>query len=356
VRNYFISGKVTATGPNAVSSGFTITLSGTVGGRTVSSTTTTVSDGSYTITGLANGIYKLTAKKIGYDVTSLNPLSVAVSGSNVSGADFTAVTKSISGKVTATGPSATSSGFTITLGGTVGGKPVKSTATTASDGSYTITVLANGTYSLTAKKAGYDVTSANPLRVAVSGSNVSGADFTALTKSISGKVTATGPSATSSGFTITLAGTVGGRPVKSTATTASDGSYTITVLANGTYSLTATKAGYDVTSANPLSVAVSGSNVSGADFTALTKSISGNVRTSGGSPISGVKVTLTGTVNGSTVNKSTYTLPDGTYSITTLGNGTYTLTPSKTGNTFSPASMSATISGANLINQNFIAN
>ena len=145
VRNYFISGKVTATGPSAASSGFTITLSGTVGGRPVSGTATTLSDGSYTITGLANGIYTLTATKIGYDVTSTNPLSVTVSGSNVSGADFAALTKSISGKVTATGPSAASSGFTITLSGTVGGRPVSGTATTLSDGSYTINVLANGT-------------------------------------------------------------------------------------------------------------------------------------------------------------------------------------------------------------------
>ena len=104
-------------------------------------------------------------------------------------------------------------------------------------------------------------------------------------------------------------------------------------------------------------MAVSGSNVSGADFAAVTKSVSGAVRTSGGAPVSGVTITLIGTVNGSTVSKTAYTLPDGTYTITTLGNGTYTLTPGKTGkDSFSPAGLSATVSGANLTSQNFIVN
>jgi hypothetical protein len=43
------------------------------------------------------------------------------------------------------------------------------------------------------------------------------------------------------------------------------------------------------------------------------------------------------------------------YTITGLANGTYTVTPSKSGCSFSPTSLSVTISGANVTGNNFIA-
>ncbi len=74
-------------------------------------------------------------------------------------------------------------------------------------------------------------------------------------------------------------------------------------------------------------------------------SISGTITTSAGAGISGVTVsngTITATTNSS-----------GAYTLTGLANATYTLTPSLTGYTFSPASRSVTVNGANVTGVNF---
>ncbi len=77
----------------------------------------------------------------------------------------------------------------------------------------------------------------------------------------------------------------------------------------------------------------------------VTYLISGTVTTSAGAGIGGVTIG-TGSVS-ATTNAS------GAYTLTGLGNGTYTLTPSLGGYTFSPASRSVTVNGANVTGQNF---
>lgn len=78
-----------------------------------------------------------------------------------------------------------------------------------------------------------------------------------------------------------------------------------------------------------------------------TYSISGTVKTSGGSPISGVQMSLSG---GASVATGT----DGSYSFTSLSSGNYTVTPTKSNYNFSPSSTSVTISGVNNGNVNFV--
>jgi len=75
--------------------------------------------------------------------------------------------------------------------------------------------------------------------------------------------------------------------------------------------------------------------------------ISGTV-TSGGNPLLGAMISLTGT-------RSTSTTTDGSgyYSFSNLPNGSYTVTPSATGSTFIPPSASVTISGNNPSGINF---
>ena len=63
---------------------------------------------------------------------------------------------------------------------------------------------------------------------------------------------------------------------------------------------------------------------------------------------SGVTMTLTGASSASTTTAS-----DGTYAFAGLRSGSYTITPSMTGYTFSPTSISATISSSNLPGENF---
>ncbi|MBX3714272.1 MAG: S8 family serine peptidase, partial [Lysobacter sp.] len=76
-----------------------------------------------------------------------------------------------------------------------------------------------------------------------------------------------------------------------------------------------------------------------------TYSVSGTITTSAGTGISGVTVS-NGTVS-ATTNSS------GAYMLTGLANATYTLTPSLSGYTFSPASRSVTVNGANVTGINF---
>jgi serine protease len=76
-----------------------------------------------------------------------------------------------------------------------------------------------------------------------------------------------------------------------------------------------------------------------------TYTVSGTVTTSTGAALSGVTVSAGGV--------SATTSSTGAYTLSGLANNTYTLTPSLSGYTFTPASRSVTVSGANVTGQNF---
>jgi hypothetical protein len=171
--------------------------------------------------------------------------------------------------------------------------------------------------------------------------------FAQATYSISGTITFApanggGPA---SGVTVIL---TSGSLTRVTSTDA-NGSYIFSGLPNGNYTITPNRSGYAFTPTN-LTVNVSGSDVTGQNFTATLLnifSISGTI-TSGGTPIEGVAVTLTGPVN-ATVS----TNPFGVYIFNNLPNGTYTITPSDPNYNFSPLNRTVTINGANVIGQVF---
>jgi hypothetical protein len=79
---------------------------------------------------------------------------------------------------------------------------------------------------------------------------------------------------------------------------------------------------------------------------ATTFSVSGSV-TASGQPLAGV------TVSDGTRTATTNTA--GAYTLTGVPNGTYTLTPRRDGFTFTPATLSVTVNGANLSGRNFVA-
>lgn len=163
--------------------------------------------------------------------------------------------------------------------------------------------------------------------------------------SISGIVTDNNGSALA-GVTVSLTGAA-----SASTTTNSNGIFVFAGLSNGSYMITPTKAGYTFSPANK-NVAISGGNVMDQDFSASLAaiySISGTV-TSGGSGLSDVTMTLSGTSSGTTMTNSS-----GNYAFNDLTNGDYTVTPSKTGYQFTPANIAATITGADLTGQNFTA-
>ncbi len=163
------------------------------------------------------------------------------------------------------------------------------------------------------------------------------------TYSISGTIS---PTAGGSGATVTLSGAA-----SATVTANSSGVYSFAGLANGTYAITPSKAGY-IFSPTSQNATVNGANVTGINFTATaqtnTFSISGTITPITGG--SGATVMLSGPAAATTTTDSL-----GNYSFSGLANGTYTVTPSNTGFTFSPANQSVAVNGANQTGVNFTA-
>ena len=261
-------------------------------------------------------------------------------GQNGSPQTSQAQTFSISGTIS---PTVGGSGATVTLSGAAA-----ATATADSTGAFSFTGLANGTYTVAPSHAGYTFSPASQ-NATVNGANVTSVNFTAkaqtgATYSISGTIS---PIAGGSGATVTLSGATTG-----TATTNSSGVYTFSGLANGTYAVTPSRAGYTF-SPSSQAATVNGANVTGLNFTAnaqtgSTFSISGTI-----SPVtggSGATVKLTGGASATVTANTT-----GVYTFTGLANGAYTVTPTHSGFTFSPASQNTTIIGANITGLNFTA-
>lgn len=157
------------------------------------------------------------------------------------------------------------------------------------------------------------------------------------------------------GVTVTVSGTAG-----STTSTNASGIFTFSGLANGSYIVTPSLAGYTFTPPS-ISVTVDNASVTDINFTAAsalavqTYSIAGTVTKPGirgtRAPMPGVTVTLSGAANAQTTTNAS-----GSYTFTGLPSGAYTVTPSMTGFTFTPAFRNVNISGANQTGQNFTKN
>ncbi len=231
------------------------------------------------------------------------------------------------------------SGVAVTLTGTH-----TDSATTDAGGNYAFANLrCEGSYTVSAAKAGYNFnppsTTYAPLAQDQTATNFNAA----VVYSITGRVTVGG--AGFSGVTVILSGTQAG-----STTTDTSGNYSFSGLAaSGDYTVTPSQTGYTYSPPNRTYNSLS-ANQTGADFTAtrITYTISGQI-TLGGSGMSGVTVTLTGTQGGSTTTDS-----GGNYSFAGLGaGGNYTITPSRSGYTFSPASLNYTNLSSNQTGANF---
>lgn len=238
---------------------------------------------------------------------------------------------SISGNIT---PAATAAGATMTL--SQNGSTIAS-ATVDSTGTYVFNGLQNGTYSLTPTKANVIFSPASEA-VTISGGSVTAPAIaaTAQTWNISGAITPA-----SSGINIALSG-----PASAKTSTDASGSYIFSGLTNGSYTVTPNQTGL-IFSPSSQNVVINGGSIGSVNFSsssAPTWSISGGTNP----PISGALITLSGSTSSSTVTAS-----DGTYAFPGLADGTYTITPSDSGVLFSPASLSVTVSGANVGGQNF---
>src|SRR5207245_2879830 len=135
----------------------------------------------------------------------------------------------------------------------------------------------------------------------------------------------------------------------SSATTTADasGNYSFAGKANGSYTVTPTKAGFTFSpAAQP--VTVNGADATAVNFTSAavpTFSISGTITGAGGNAAT---VALSGTSSATTTADAS-----GNYSFAGKANGSYTVTPTKAGFTFSPAAQPVTVNGADATAVNF---
>ena len=131
------------------------------------------------------------------------------------------------------------------------------------------------------------------------------------------------------------------------AVTDNTGSYTLSAVPVGNYTLTPTKSGYSFTPTTS-NLIVAG-NLSGQNFTGtlITYSVSGRIVDSSSNALVGVTVT-DGT-------RTALTDASGIYTLTGVLPGSYTLTPTKSGYSFTPATLSATVVAGNLPGQDFTA-
>jgi Bacterial Ig domain len=164
---FSISGTVS---PTAGGNGATIVLNGAA-----SATTLVSSSGAYSFTGLANGIYAVSASRAGYAFSpAVQPATI--NGANITGLNFTATpvsqTFSISGTIS---PPVIGSGAAVILSGAVG-----ATTTAGSSGAYMFTGLPSGNYVVAPSSSGATFSPAQQ-SVTVGTANITGVNFTAST-------------------------------------------------------------------------------------------------------------------------------------------------------------------------------
>jgi hypothetical protein len=246
---YNIAGTIS---PVAAGSGSTVTLGGAA-----SASTTADANGNYSFTALANGSYTVTPSKSGFTFTPTSQ-PVTINGASQTAVNFTGQSTavwSISGTIS---PVAGGAGATVSLSGSA-----SAVATADASGNYSFAGLANGSYTVTPSNSGYTFTPANKA-VTINGASQSGVNFVAqsvgATWSISGTIS---PASWGSGATVTLSGAASQNAVAD-----AGGNYSLSQLANGSYTVTPSKNGYTF-SPSSQNVTVSGANVSGINFAAV---------------------------------------------------------------------------------------
>ena len=266
-----------------------------------------------------------------------NPVGTTVVGQSGVGYILNPDVFTISGSVVSPSGSGVA-GVTVTRSGN--DQPSVS-VTSAANGSYSFPNTLNGQYTLTPALTG-DTFLPATLSVTVRGAGLSGEEFLAYKGlAITGQ-TATGTAAAVPGVTVTLTG--GGQPT-TVETSDTLGYYAFGSLPTGSgYVVTATKAGSTATPAS-FTNSITTKSVPLQNFVMVTGTyITGRV-TSGGVGVAGVTMTLTGGISAST---AVVTNAQGYYGFSNLasvsGGTIYIVTPTLSGKTFTPDSLSETVS------------
>ena len=300
------------------------TNGGAIGGTAVVATnpsdnssyqTVSSADGSYILTALPDGVYNLTVGSSPYETQLVTGITIA-GGNVVSGQNFTlSAGADVSGQVMAGGAPVAGAFVGITdADGDV------FTTTTDANGDYSFSGVPAATYSLKVSAPTFALGSSTLViaaGVAVSAPTVTlglSDTFNATILDPSSKPLVNGAvQVTQAGQTVALLGAT------------AQGVVSFTDLADGTYQLTVSAAGFasqtdSVTLAN-------GATVNRTYHMAVGNQIKGTVTDGASQPIPNTPVNLSGTdINGNQITAETSTLSDGTYDLTSIPAGTYTIT------------------------------
>jgi hypothetical protein len=274
----------------------------------VNRSTTSAADGSFTFDGLDLGQYTVKASNPLYVAPSAQVVNVLAYGSTTTVALNFLNGSTINGEATVN--EVPLAGVTVTIAG-----PVTVTATTNAEGLYSVGVLPVGTYTVSFEASGY--ISPADQTVTITGPNTTQTinGELNLPSTISGTVTdPTG--APLAGATVTADG-----PVFVTTTTGADGTYSLTGLDIGTYTVTFHADGFIDPTPQTITITAYNTTVTANAQVNAPSTISGVISLSGANPIDGATVTIDGPT-WSTIT----TGPDGAYSFGVLPPGSYDMT------------------------------
>ena len=308
-----ISGTVTDLGTGLPIAGATVSYPPGSG----SATTTTASDGTYTLANVTEGGYQVTASAAGYTSKTVT-VPVAPGATSTQNFALTPGAGTISGTVTDAVTGIPIAGATVSYPPGTG----SATTTSAGDGTYTLANVTEGSYQVTASAANYTAQTVTVV-VGPGGSATKNFPLAPNPGSISGTVTDLGTGLPIAGATVSYPPGSG----SATTTTASDGTYTLANVTEGSYQVTASAAGY---ASKTFTVPVAPGATSTQNFALAPDpgTISGTVTDAvTGLPIAGATVSYPPGSGSAT----TTTASDGTYTLANVAPGTYTVTASDTG-------------------------
>jgi len=272
-------------------------------------TTTTLSNGSYDFTGLDLGSYFVSIESSSFVPPTPIAVNITTGGSAIDASMQFIAGATISGTALAPGGAPLANAIVSIAG------PVNAMTTTDGSGNYSFSVLPVGSYDVNFDSAtAYIPPATQTVAVTTPGSTVTVNGQFLAPSTITGTVTDPS-SAPIGGVTVTASG-----PSSATATTASDGTYTLNGLAPGDYTVTFHLDGYIDPAPQTITIADYGTNqVANAQLVAPA-TISGTVTDATANPIAGATVTLDGPVTATTTtnNGGGYTfpgLPVGSYTV-----------------------------------------
>jgi formylglycine-generating enzyme required for sulfatase activity len=318
---YTVSGTITTDNPGGPAVNAQVQLK--QNGSSAGSPVLTGTNGTYTITGVSAGFYNIEVSLSGYTPGATGDFAVsgAVTGKNLTLAKISGPVYTVSGTISTDEPDGPAAGAVVQLkrNGSAVGSPVL----TGTDGTYAINGVPAGTgYSIEAALTGYNTRATVDFAVngAVTGKNLTLAKISGPVYTVSGIITTNNPNSPASGAQVQLK--QGGVNVGSPVSTEIDGTYTISAVPAGFYSIEVSLSGYTAGTISAFQVNghVTGKNLELA-LAPVLYTVSGIISTDNpGGPVTGAVVQLKqGAVNiGSPVLAGT----GGTYAISDVPAGT----------------------------------